>query len=108
LAETESQARVIEQAESVAGEEHTALQRVEFDRRRRVLSDINESWAGTPATNYVVLLTPLLDRTCSSTFVSVASNPRKASVSAVSPSARRLVVAFSVVPATSRNLLPEQ
>jgi hypothetical protein len=43
LAETESQARVIEQAESVAGEEHAALQRVEFDRRRRLLSDINES-----------------------------------------------------------------
>ena len=43
LAEIESKARVIEQAEAVAGEVHAALQRAEFDRRRKVLSDINQS-----------------------------------------------------------------
>jgi hypothetical protein len=41
LAEVESKARVIEEAEAVAGEGHAALQRTEFDLRRKVLSEIN-------------------------------------------------------------------
>ena len=48
----------------------------------------------------------MLECSCWSTFSNLASSFRRASVSAVTPSARSLVVGFSVDLAASRNLLP--